>query len=313
MRIPISAETKVSRALPTDLLMLVVVVIWGVNFSVVKLALEQFPPLVFSALRFVLAVVALVPLLRLREGRQQLPPGQFWWLAVLGFIGNTLYQICFVFGLSLTTAANAALLVATTPALVALLGAAFGVERITCRMGWGIALAVLGVGLIVAGRGVTLAWHTVAGDALVLVATFCWAIYTLGVRKFGSEISSLRITTLTMFAGTPGLLLVGAPDLLRLDWTAIHAGGWMGLGYSAMFALVLAYLLWNTSVRVVGSARTAIYGCAVPIIAALVAWPVLGERPKPLQVAGAVLIVAGVLLTRRPATEPVAPVAAKLR
>lgn len=312
MRILKPFNNEAAPALPTDLLMLVVVVIWGINFSVVKLALEQFPPLVFSALRFVLAVVALVPILGLREGRQALPQGQLGRLALLGFIGNTLYQICFIFGVALTTAANAALLVATTPALVALLGAALGIERITRRMGWGIALAVLGVGLIVAARGVTLTWQTVGGDVLVLLATLCWAIYTLGVRKLGNGISSLRITTLTMMTGTPGLLLVGTPDLLQLDWTAIGAGAWAGLLYSAMFALVLAYVLWNTSVRVAGSARTAIYGCAIPIIATLVAWPVLGERPKPLQAVGAVLIVGGVLLTRRVEVRPAAPVPAEV-
>ena len=312
MRILKPSNNGAGPALPTDLLMLVVVVIWGINFSVVKLALEQFPPLVFSALRFALAVVALVPILGLREGRQALPQGHFWRLAFLGFIGNTLYQICFVLGVALTTAANAALLVATTPALIALLGAALGIERITRRMGWGIALAVLGVGLIVAARGVTLTWQTVGGDVLVLLATLCWAIYTLGVRKLGNSISSLRITTLTMLAGTPGLLLVGAPDLLQLNWTVISGGAWTGLLYSAMFALVLAYVLWNTSVRVAGSARTAIYGCAIPIIAALVAWPVLGERPRPLQAVGAVLIVGGVLLTRRADVQRVAPVPAEV-
>ncbi len=121
----------------TDLLMVVVVLIWGANFTVVKLALEQFPPLVFTALRFALAVIALTPILWLREGKVALPWSRAWRLIVLGVIGNTFYQICFIFGLSLTTAANSALLVATTPALVALLGAALGIERITRTVGSG--------------------------------------------------------------------------------------------------------------------------------------------------------------------------------
>jgi drug/metabolite transporter (DMT)-like permease len=61
---------------------------------------------------------------------------------------------------------------------------------------------------------------------------------------------------------------------------------------------VIAYLLWNHSVKAIGGTRTAIYMCVTPLVAAAGAWVLLGERPHALQGIGAVLIVAGVLLTR---------------
>jgi len=285
-----------------DLSMLLVVVIWGANFSIVKLSLAQIPPLAFTALRFTAATALLLLILRFREGRVSLPPHTLWKLIWLGVVGNTLYQVLFIPGLSLTTAANSALFVAATPVMVALLGALLKIERLTRHVTIGIALAFFGITLVVAARGLSVSRATLAGDALVLAGTVCWAIYTLGVRSLAPDISSLRITALTLLTGTPGLILLGLPSMLKTEWSGLDRRAWGGLAYATLFGLVVAYLLWNASVRKVGGSRTAVYTCVTPLVATLVAWPLLGERPVPLQAFGAALIVGGVLLTRRRAT-----------
>jgi drug/metabolite transporter (DMT)-like permease len=86
---------------------------------------------------------------------------------------------------------------------------------------------------------------------------------------------------------------------VRLDWGAVKWSAWAALAYATILSLVVAYLLWNRSVKAVGGTRTAIYMCVTPLFAVSGAWLLLGERPHPLQGVGAVLIVAGVLLTRR--------------
>ena len=111
------------------------------------------------------------------------------------------------------------------------------------------------------------------------------------------------VTTITTIAGTPGLLLAGLPGVLRMNWERVDLNAWLGLGYAAILSLVVAYLLWNRSVKAVGGTRTAIYMCITPLVAVTGAWLLLGERPLPLQGLGAVLIVAGVLLTRAESTE----------
>lgn len=279
--------------------MLLVVLIWGANFSIVKLALAQIPPLAFTALRFTIASAILMLILWWREGKTSLPAGTLWKLVWLGVVGNTLYQGFFIIGLSITTAANSALLVATTPVMVALLGALTGVERLTRNVAAGVALAFTGIALVIAARGVTLSRATLWGDALVFIGVIFWSIYTLGVRSLVGNISSLRITALTMVTGTPGLIVLGVPGLLAVEWKLLDVRAWGGLAYAALLALVVAYVLWNLSIRKVGGSRTAIYTCVTPLIAAIVAWALLGERPVPLQGVGAVLIVVGVLLTRR--------------
>lgn len=279
--------------------MLLVSFIWGANFAVVKTAFTQIPPLAFAALRYLIASLALALLLRSREGLTPIPRGSFWPIIWLGFIGNTLYQLFFVTGLSRTTAANSSMLLSTTPALVALCGGLLGIERITRRVAAGVVLATFGIVLVMLARGVSFSSGTLIGDLVTLGSTFCWVAYALGVRKMMGRISSLRLTALTMVAGTPGLLVIGWPQLASLDYGALTLSAWFGIFYSSIFALVICYLIYNRSVHRIGSVRTSIYGSIIPVVATLIAWPVLGERPTLWQGMGAALIIAGVLLARK--------------
>ena len=278
--------------------MTLVVLIWGVNFAVVKTALTQIAPLPFTAIRFSVATLLLTLLLRWREGDCAFPQGSFWKLFWLGVIGNTAYQALFATGLALTTSSNASLILTTTPAITALIGGLMGIERITRRVIAGIALALGGIAVVIGTRA-SLSSQTLFGDLMVFISVFCWTGYVLGMRALGGRISSLRITTLTMVTGAPGLLLLGLPELLKTDWTRVGGATVFGIFYSSVLALVVCYLLYNRNVRLIGGVRTTIYSCVIPVIAALVAWPTLGEEPTLTQGAGTILIIAGVLVTRR--------------
>src|SRR6185312_2063497 len=127
-----------SQRLAGDLGMLLVCLIWGLNFSITKLALAQIPPLPFTAIRFLIASLVLWLLLRVLEGPARLPSGALRTLVFLGLLGNTCYQLTFTVGLALTTATNSALILSTLPTVVAVLAGALGLERINPRMWWGI-------------------------------------------------------------------------------------------------------------------------------------------------------------------------------
>ncbi|MBS1786446.1 MAG: DMT family transporter [Acidobacteria bacterium] len=279
-----------------------VVLIWGGNFAVLKTAYSQIAPFPFAALRFALATVLMMALLWWREGDVRFPKGSFWKFVWLGVIGNTIYQALFANGLAMTTSANSSLIASTSPVAVAIAGGLIGLERITRFTVLGMALALGGISIVVGSRGAALTSHTLWGDLLVLGSVACWAAYVLGMRTVKGHISSLRATTLTMMTGTPGLILFGLPGLAKMQqtgWRGIGTAAIFGIIYSAALALVACYLLYNRNVRLIGGVKTAIYGCLIPVVAALIAWPVLGERPTLLQITGAVLILAGVLLTRR--------------
>jgi drug/metabolite transporter (DMT)-like permease len=287
------------RRASADAGMLLVCLIWGINFGVTKLAIGQMPPLPFTAVRFAIASLLLWIALRVTEGPLALPAPTLRRLVVLGVVGNTLYQLAFILGLAHTTATNSSLLLSTMPMVVALFAGALGLERVSARMGWGIALGTLGVALVIATRGVGFTAGTIGGDLLTVLAVLCWAGYTLGLRSLPAGVSSLRVTTVTTLAGAPGLILAGLPGMVRLDWSAVPRTAWGAMAYATIFSLVVAYILWNRSVKAVGGTRTAVYMCVVPLVASAAAWVLLGERVHPLQGIGAVLIIAGVLLTRK--------------
>jgi drug/metabolite transporter (DMT)-like permease len=291
------------RGVAADLGMLVVCLIWGLNFSVTKSAFDQIPPLPFSAVRFLISSLLLWLVIRMVEGPAKLPTGALRHLIILGVVGNTCYQLAFMLGLSRTTATNSALILSTVPTVVAVFAGALGLERITTRMRCGIALGTLGVVLVIATRGVKFDLRTLGGDGLTVLAVFFWAGYTVGLRRVHPGVSPLRVTTITTLAGTPGLLLAGLPGILRVHWERVSLEAWLALGYASILSLVVAYLLWNRSVKAVGGTRTAVYMCLTPLVAVLGAWLLLGERPHPLQGVGAGFIIAGVLLTRSARTE----------
>ena len=278
--------------------MLLVCLIWGMNFSVTKSAFDQLAPLPFTAIRFIISSLLLWLIIRVVEGPAPLPSGSLRQLVVLGVVGNTCYQLAFMLGLARTTATNSALILSTVPTVVAMFAGALGLERITLRMWVGIAMGTAGVALVIATGGVGFNRETFVGDLLTVLAVLFWAGYTVGLRRVPQNVSPLRVTAITTMAGTPGLVLVGVPSLLQLDLGAVGPNAWLAVGYSSVLSLVVAYLLWNRSVKAIGGTRTAIYMCLTPVVAVFGAWLLLGERPQPLQGVGAVLIVAGVLLTR---------------
>lgn len=284
--------------------MLLVTLFWGGNFTATKLAFTQIEPLAFTAIRFTLATVVLWAIVRMVEGPPQpLPPGTFWPLVRLGVLGNTLYQLCFIEGLARTSATKSALILAAMPILVIVTASVFGIEHVSRRQRIAIGIATVGVVIVVFARGGSLGGGINLGEILLLGGVVMWAAYTLMLRRFQGGLSSMRLTAWTLYTGTPGLVLAGLPQLARTDWSRVSFAGWGGILYSALLSLIAAYILWNRGVAKLGAARTVAYNTIVPLVATVIAMVGLGERPGWAHVAGGVLIVSGVLLTRERRTE----------
>jgi drug/metabolite transporter (DMT)-like permease len=279
--------------------MLLVALFWGGNFTATKLAFSQLPPLAFNALRFTLGSLVLWAIVRRIEGRAPLPAGTFWPLVWLGVLGNSVYQVFFMEGLARTSATKSSLILAGMPALVTLAAWAFHVEPVSRPQRVGVLIATVGVVIVTLGHGGSLQGGIGTGELLLLGAVVAWGGYTLLLRRWQPALSPLRITAWTTYTGTPLLILAGIPDLLTTDWARVSFAGWGGMLYAALLSLVAAYILWNRGVVRLGAARTVVYNTVVPLVATVIAMVGLGERPGLVHVAGGVLIVAGVLLTRQ--------------
>lgn len=297
--LPAGRDRDARRA---DAGLLALAVIWGANFSVIKVALEELAPLAFNALRFPLASLALLVLLRLRgplrlPDRRDVPR-----VVVLGLVGNVLYQLLFIYGVDATTAGNASLLLATTPVWTILLSVGLGHERPPSRVWAGILATLAGMVLVVAGgEGVRVGGASLVGDLLMAAAAVGWSVYTVGAREPIHRYGALAVTAWTLWVGTIGVVLLGIPSLAALSPGRVSAVAWAGVAYSGILSISLAYLIWYTGVRRLGNARTSVYSNLVPVVALAVAWVWLGEVPSGLQLAGAAVVLGGITLARMPA------------
>ena len=282
----------------TDVLLFMMAVIWGINFVVVKYATHVFNPVAFTGLRVGTAAVFLLAVAFAR-GRFTLPRRDVIGLLLLGVIGNGLYQLFFVHGVARTRAGNAALIVAAAPAFIALFARARGLERVRRLTLVGIALSVLGVGLVIAGSARPANGEvTLLGSTLVFFGVLCWSVYTIMLQPYTKRIDVIRLSAITMVGGAVPLLIASTPALIATDWSIVGRGGWLALFYSSIISMGVAYFFWYRGLRVLGATRTAVYANLQPIIALAVAWAFLGEIPTIFQGVGAATIVAGVFLTR---------------
>jgi len=284
-----------------DLMLIGMSFIWGINFTVVKIALEDFAPLSFNSIRFSLASLFLLALLWIRERNLSIRRQDIGRLFLLGFVGNTAYQLLFIHGISHTTAGNSSLILATTPLFVAVLSSVLHIEKIQRRIWYGVLLSFIGIIFISVGAGKTptIPSENWIGDLLVLVGTICWSTYTVFSKPLLQWYSPLKLTTLTIAMGTPLLVLVTIPSLPQQNWSAVSTQGWLSLAYSFCFAIAIGYTVWYTGVSKIGNARTALYENLTTVIALIVAWLILSETMTSIQILGIVLVFFSLYLAQR--------------
>lgn len=275
-------------------------VIWGVNFSVIKAALAEFEPLAFNALRFPLAATTLFIMLRLK-GPIPLPKREHWArVVILGLLANVVYQFFFIFGINLTLAGNASLMLATTPIWTLILATMIGHEHQTAAVWLGVGATLGGMVLVVVGSGneLGLREELLGGDLLLVAAAIIWAIYTVGSQDLTRHYGALAVTSWTLWVGTMGLVALGAGSVMRMDLASISVTTWLGVAYAGIFGIAVAYFIWNYGLEHIGAPRTAAFSNLVPVVALITATVWLAERPSPLQMLGAAIIIGGVWVAR---------------
>src|SRR5512136_2305207 len=108
----------------------------------------------------------------------------------------------------------------------------------------------------------------------------------------------LKLTALTVSIGAVPLSVIATPAFLTTDWSNVSATAWLGVLYCGGLAIALGYIMWNRSVQRVGAARTAVYSNLTPVLVALIAWLVRGDPVTGYHIAGAIITLTGITLTR---------------
>ena len=292
-----------------ELALLAVCVVWGCNFSVMKVGLADLQPAGFNTIRLTMSALLLGAMHFLGGGRRTRLTGRQW-RDVLGLslLGYFAYQVLFMAGLARTASGNAALIVASAPVFTFVLARWMGDRpRRLAFLGMGIAFA--GTASIALSRGVDLDDQLLVGNLLVLGAAVAWGTFTALSR--GSAVA-LPPTTLAFYCTAVALPLhwwCGAAELGPLFAGEVRAATWFSLAYSGLLGTGVALVLFNVGLRGAGASYTAGLVSLVPVLALVVGAVALAEPITGLQIFGGACVVGGVWLIRvaTPAGPPVAP------
>jgi drug/metabolite transporter (DMT)-like permease len=298
------AGNGLPRATATDeqrlaeLAVLLVTVFLAGNFIVVKAAIAVLPPIGLAAIRYSLAGLFLLAILRLREGSIGLPRRDIVPVLMLGVVGFGIYQVLWATALQSISAGDSALLIASTPMFAALIAVVIGSDVLTPWTLVGTIVSFGGVAVVVAGgEGVTLS-ASLVGDIVTIAAAVCWGAYA----AFGASIlrrhSPLRTTTWALVGGLLVLVPLGIVQLAQTDWSRVGSSIAGAIIYSATLSSGISNVVVFNGVRLLGPARITAFQFLVPPIAVILAAIFLGESVRPAQVVGGFVILVGVAIGR---------------
>jgi len=285
----------------SDGLMLVAVLIWAVNYSLIKIALVEIPPLPFNGIRLLLSSAVLVTWLSITEKNFKVAKKHVLEIVFLSIIGYTIYQYIFIRGIHLTNASNTAVIFGAAPIFISLSSVFFKQETIKPIAWIGILMGFAGVYVTIMGKagGLSLSSKSLKGDLLIFVAILLWAYYSVSARPLLRTYSPLKFTTLTMTIGSLLFFPFTVAGIRALPFAAISFKAWFCMAFSGVMALSVGLIIWFYSVQEIGNSQTAVYSNLPPALAMVFAWLMLSERIPPSLMIGAAIILLGIYFTRK--------------
>jgi len=282
------------------LLVTATAIFWGANFVLAGPILAVLSPQWAAAFRFMLGALLMFAISGMRrEDLFGLLRRNASAYLLLGFVGITVFNLLFFYGLQTTSANNAALIMGLNPLLTTLLAAAFLGEKPSVRHLIALPVALVGVAIVISHGSFhkLLALHIAHGDLLILIASLSWAIYNVMVKRYMPKGSSIVNTTWILVAGAIFLTVIaisngdhiGTPDLKAV----------IAMAAMVICGTILAYLFWGIGIERLGAARTAIFLNLVPVSAMLMS-AALGTPPTAAQLIGGLLVVGGISITMIP-------------
>jgi drug/metabolite transporter (DMT)-like permease len=276
-----------------------------------KLLVASFPVFLLAWLRFGIAAIAMAGWVHRPPGTEPLSPHDRTLLFWESFLGNFLFSICMLFGVALTSALAAGVVMAGIPATVALLSWLFLRERIARRVWLAIACAAAGIALLAFARTPAVASAAAVetapapwwGYALLVGAVVCEASYVVIGKRLTGRVTPKRISALINLWGLALVTPFGLWQALSFDFASVSLPTWSLLVFYALSASVVTVWLWMRGLQHVAAPRAGVFTVLLPVSAALTGVLVLGEAWTSTHLAALGLAVAGLMLATWPATE----------
>lgn len=290
-------EIKMKKKI-TILLVTLSTFFWGTNFNAGSIVVSSVSPLTAASERFIIATLAIFVFMIIKD-KGNINAFKLNWkpLILLGLCGITGFNLAFFIGLQTTSALNGALIMATSPVTTILISSITEKHRVSLPQTVGMLISLIGVILVISHGDINniLKLHFTRGDLIILLGNLAWATYTVGCRRFISDSTPLQTTAFTMLFGTIGIVVFSfyQSDLIK-EIEEISTYNQIILIYMGLVGSVLAYLFWNVGIKELGAANTSLFFNLVPVFTLLLAF-ITGTIPNLLQLAGALLVISGVI------------------
>lgn len=272
--------------------------LWGGNFVYSKFLVEHASPLTLTFLRWVIAIIVLLPLLIWKEKKLLPPKDSILPLLLMGVTGVVFFNIFQFLALAATSSINAGLISTLNPFSIAVSSAFFLKERLHSRQLSAMLLSLIGVVIVLSkgSLGRVLTFHFNSGDLWMIAAVILWGIYSVCGRWAMQKVSPIAAT---FFSGLFGVILllplnIGSFQISKPDIPFI-----LSLLYTGVISTVVCMLFWNMGVQKVGATKSGIFLNFNPIFTAILAFFILKETMTLAELAGSTIVITGCYLFSR--------------
>jgi drug/metabolite transporter (DMT)-like permease len=278
------------------------VVVWGASFIATKITVGQISPTTVVWLRFAIGIPILLLAVIMRK-QFAFPKGNEWWyFALLGFLGITFHQWLQSNGLRTAQATTTAWIVSTSPAFIAILGWLVLKEKLKLVQSLGIVLAMVGV-MVVVSKGdlssLAIGKFGTYGDFLILISALNWAVFSILSRR---GLQNHPSTMMTFWVMTIGWLITSVAFVGNrnyFEFTQLDLRGWSAMIYLGVFTTGLAYIAWFDALSQLPAAQTGAFLFIEPLTSMVVASIILSEQITPVSVLGGAVILVGIWMVNK--------------
>jgi drug/metabolite transporter (DMT)-like permease len=275
-----------------------------------------FPVFLLAWLRFGIGCLAMLHWLRRPAGEQPMTAQTRRLVFLESFLGNFLFSICMLYGVSLTSAVAAGVIMASIPACVAVMSWLFLRERVSTRVWAAVGCAVLGISLVSLSKSELFPYYFNAlegnfpvkttstqalwGNLLLVGAVLCEAAYAVIGKKLTAALSPKRITSLINLWGFALVTPLGLWQASSFQFSSVSTSTWLLLVFYALAASVWTVWLWMTGLKTVPASQAGVFTVMLPISTAAVGVLWLGEAMGWVQVLAFAIALMGVVLATLP-------------
>ena len=288
---------------PPQLLLILATLLWGGNFVIGRAVAGDIPPITLAFLRWCVAFIVFLPIAYSRVKREWHMIKANWpAVIVMAITGVACFNTLVYIGVYYTTSINASLMNSSTPIIIYILSFIFLKERLSKFQLIGTALSLSGVAFILSKGSLEtlLSFSFNKGDLIVLVAVFCWGVYSLLVKQYAGRLPGYSTFLVTIALGVIMLLPFTIYELMTTSVEIVWSPSTIGaIVYVGIIASIVAFLSWNNGVVALGANKASIYLNFIPLFATIFAVLFLDEDLLLAQLIGGLAVICGVLLANK--------------